>query len=98
MLGRDWGQVNLEGRSLLSHHFGPLRALRTTRITVVRKGSLRGYRKFLNLRGQELQKKPVSKVQVVDRPIVGFECGRLQTHRKVLGSIPTAPTNHPSDW
>jgi hypothetical protein len=66
MLGCVMRQVNLVGHSLLGHHFGPLEALRTARITVVRKGSLREYRKLLNLRGWESQKTLVRKVQVLD--------------------------------
>jgi hypothetical protein len=71
ILGRDWGQVNQEGRSPLGHRFGLLGALRTTRIAVVRKGSLRGYRKLLILRGREFQKILVRKVQVLDHCLPG---------------------------
>jgi hypothetical protein len=71
MLGRVKRQVNLEESIPLGHRFGPLGALRTTRIAVVRKGSLRGYRKLLNLLGRELQKNLVSKVQVANQPLSG---------------------------
>jgi hypothetical protein len=69
MLGCTQGQVNLEESIPLGHLFGLLGALRTTKIEVVRKGSLRGYRKLLNLRGWELQKLLVRKVQFSDHTL-----------------------------